>query len=340
MERRTTLQGGIIGFGKVGQAMTELIRNKFPFADITAVCNRSRGKLDIARDKYGIARLTHDPVELCSWDLDFVMVLSSNKAHREHVEAAAAGGIPIFCEKPVATNLDDAKAMADLVEQVGVVNSVNYMLRFLPAYTKIRELCRDGAVGRVMSIFIERMRGFGLYDCGARHWAIMDQEESGGWVIHHACHGIDFAYWTCGEFESVYATTNSTCEESPELVWGMGKLVNGATLTLCDSVCSTKRQTVSVIGTKGQLFLNDSGERPDIILQRESTRGWKQPPEMIPTESAPYPAFFEKSLAHFFDCVQHKRPSPCSIRQACYSLAVAEAMRESARTNTVIRLTA
>lgn len=329
------LKGGIIGFGKVGQSMTRIIREKFPFADITAVCNRSRAKLDLARAEFGIERVTHDPAELCGWDLDFVMVLSGNSAHRAHVEAAAARRRPIFCEKPIATNLADALAMVEAVEAAGVLNHVNYMLRFLAPFREIRRLYREGALGRLLSVSMTRMRGFGLYENGARHWAITDRAESGGWIVHHACHGIDFAYWLAGEFDTVYAQTQTTCPGSPELVWGMGRLRNGATAVVADSVCATRALSVVVVGARAQALWNAERDA-EISLTHEPAAGGAPRTEKIPAPCKPYPAFFEDSLAEFFRCLRSGEPSSCTLREACYSLKVAQAMEESAASGRIV----
>ena len=329
------LKGGIIGFGKVGQAMTRIIRESFPFADIVAVCNRSRAKLDIARDEFGITRVTHDPEELCSSGLDFVMVLSSNRAHREHVETAARHKLPIFCEKPIATTLEDADAMVKAVDRAGVLNSVNYMLRFLPAFRRIRELCRDGVLGDLLSINVLRMRGFGLYGSGARHWAVTDPEESGGWIVHHACHTIDLAYWLAGEYKDVYAQTQTTLPGSAELVWGMGRLQSGVTVVVGDSVCAAREQYTAVVGTRGQLFLR--GREGDTLeLVHEPRDGGERRTETFAMETPGYPGFFEESLSHFFDCLRNGSPAEATIAQARHSIAVATAMAESARTNAVV----
>ncbi len=331
------LRGGIIGFGKVGQSMARIIRDKFPFAEITAVCNRSRAKLDLARSEFGITRLTHDAAELCSWDLDFIMVLSGNSAHRAHVEAAAARRRPIFCEKPIATNLDDAAAMVRAVEAAGVLNHVNYMLRFLAPFQEIRRLYREGALGRLLSVNMTRFRGFGLFESGARHWAITDRAESGGWIVHHACHGLDFVAWLAGEFESVYAQTQTTCPGSPELVWGMGRLQNGATAVIADSVCAARTLSVAVVGSRGQVLL-DAGRDDFLTLTREGRDGAAPVTERIPAAAKPYPAFFEDSLAEFFRCLQEGRPSSCTLREACYSLKVAQAMEDSAASGRVVKI--
>lgn len=331
------LRGGIIGFGKVGQAMTRLIREKFAFADIVAACNRSREKLDIAKADYGIDRVTHDAEELCSWDLDFVMVLSSNSAHRAHVEAAARHGRAVFCEKPIATTLEDAEAMVAAVEKAGVLTHVNYMLRFLPAYRELARLCSDGALGRLLSVQALRFRGFGLHGNGMRHWAVEKPEESGGWIVHHACHGIDLAYWLGGKFTQVYAQMQTTLPGSPELVWGMGRLEGGATAVVADSVCGSREHEAVVVGTRGQAFL--SGETDTTLrVVWEPRDGGKSVTERIPVESKGYPAFFEDSLREFFATLRSGSESKVSLSEAVHSLAVARAMVESARAGHVVNV--
>ena len=331
------LKGGIIGFGKVGQSMTRIIREKFPFADIVGVCNRSPGKLDLARTEFGISRTTHDPAELCSWDLDFVMILSSNSAHREHVEVAAARGLPMFCEKPIASTLADAQSMVQTVERAGVLNHVNYMLRFLTPFQEMRKIFQEGRLGRLLSVNITRMRGFGLYANGARHWAVTNPEESGGWLIHHACHGIDFVYWLAGEFDTVCAQTQTTLPGSPELVWGMARLKNGATAVIADSVCAARYLTVALVGSQAQLLLNADTDA-EIILTHEGAGGAPARIERIAAPCKPYPAFFEDSLAEFFNCLRAGRPSTCTLREAFVSLRIAQAMQESAIKNQIVQV--
>ena len=225
--------------------------------------------------------------------------------------------------------------MVCAVEQAGVLNSVNYMLRFLPAFLKIRDLCHDGTLGRLLSLTVVRMRGFGLYEGGARHWAVTDPEESGGWIVHHACHGIDLIYWLAGEFQDVYAQTQTTLPGSPELVWGMGRLKSGATAVIADSVCGTREQYVAIVGTRGQLFLR--GQEGDALtLVHEPKDGAPGDVEHMTLAAPKYPFFFKDSVAYFFDCLRHSRLSEATIRQARYSLAVAAVMVESDRTGTVV----
>lgn len=186
------LKGGVIGFGNVGQNLTDYInRHKSAEARIVAACNRGKPNLDLAREKYGLA-VTHDPQELVDMDLDFVLVVSTSYSHAEQVIMAAQAGRHVFCEEPIALNLADADRMIAAVESAGVINVVNYSMRYIDAYLKIKDLVDLGQMGRILSICHFKTRAFGLYEAGARHRAVVEPEESGGWTVHHACHDIDF----------------------------------------------------------------------------------------------------------------------------------------------------
>lgn len=83
----TMLKGGVIGFGGAGQGLTRYInQNKQDEARIVVACNRSLPNLKIADEQYGLA-VTQNVQALVDMDLDFVLVISSNYAHRDHVLA-------------------------------------------------------------------------------------------------------------------------------------------------------------------------------------------------------------------------------------------------------------
>ena len=185
------LKGGVIGFGGVGRNMTNKL-HEWGIAEIVGACNRGADKLEIAKKEYGL-KTTHDPRELCSWDLDFVLVTSTSYAHPEHVLAGAEAGLHMLIEKPVALNLEDADKMQDACEAKDLITVVNYTRRFQPQFQRMKEIVDDGELGEVLSVTSYVARGFGLYSSGARHRAVVEADESGGWLVHHACHQIDLS---------------------------------------------------------------------------------------------------------------------------------------------------
>jgi len=83
-----------------------------------------------------------DAVYICTWTSE----------HARLVTAAAERGLPVFCEKPLAVDLETASAMTETVERAGVTNQVGLVLRSSPAFNWARHLVDDPASGRVMSV--------------------------------------------------------------------------------------------------------------------------------------------------------------------------------------------
>jgi predicted dehydrogenase len=329
----TILKGGVIGFGNIGQNLTRYINHTKPDeARIVAACNRGKHNLDVARDQYGLA-VTHDAQELVNMDLDFVLVVSTSHAHAEQVIMAAEAGLHVFCEKPIALTLEDADRMIQAVESAGVVNVVNYSMRYIDAYLKIKDMAHSGQIGRLLSICHFKTRAFGLHGAGARHRAVVEPEESGGWTVHHACHDIDFLYWINGPMTQVYATTQTTAShtDSEEVVLGNVVFENGTIGLIGDSVCCIRDHYTQIIGTKASLVM--SGEHDETVLRYH--REGERDPHIIPARDSKRPG---GGMDHFLECIREGTLSPNSLRSARHSLAVALAMQESARTGKVVEV--
>jgi predicted dehydrogenase len=329
----TTLKGGVIGFGNIGQGLTRYINhNHKDKARIVAACNRGKPNLDIAKDKYGLA-VTHDVRELVDMDLDFVLVVSTSYAHAEQVALAAEAGLHVFCEKPIALTLEDADRMIEAVESAGVVNVVNYSMRYIDAYLKIRDKINAGEMGRILSICHYKTRAYGLYGAGARHRAVVEPEESGGWTVHHACHDIDFLYWINGPIAQVYGATQTTVpdKDSEEVVLSSVVFENGAVGQVGDSVCCIRDHYTQIIGTKASLVMSGEHEETMLRFHREGERS----PEIISARDTKRRG---GGMDHFLECIIEGKQSPNSLRSARHSLAVALAMQESARSGKVVKL--
>jgi len=329
----TILRGGVIGFGNMGQALTDYInRHRRDEARIVAACNRGKPNLDLARDGYGLA-VTHDAGELVDMDLDFVLVLSTSHAHAEQVVMAARAGRHVFCEKPIALNLEDADRMIEAVESAGVVNVVNYSMRYIDAFLKIKEMVDSGRLGRILSICHFKTRGFGLYGPGARHRAVVEPEESGGWTVHHACHDIDFLYWINGPMVTAYAAMQTTVpdKESEEVVLGNVTFENGAMGMIGDSVCCIRDHYTQIVGTEASLVMSGEHDQTVLRFHREGEKEAK----VIPARDSKRPG---GGIDHFLECVRKGEPSPNSLRDSRHSLAVALAIQESARAGKAVQV--
>jgi predicted dehydrogenase len=328
-----TLKGGVIGFGNIGQNLTTYInQHKQDEAQIVAACDVAAPQLELATAQYGLA-VTRDAWELVRMDLDFVLVTSTNKAHADHVLIAADAGRHIFCEKPIALTLADADRMIEAAEVAGVVTVVNYSMRYIDAYLKIKELVDTGQMGQLLSICHFKTRAFGLYGAGARHPAVVEPTASGGWTVHHACHDIDFLYWINGPITTVYAATQSTVpdRDSEEVILGNFVFENGAIGVIGDSVCCIRDHYTQIIGTSASLVMSGEHELTILRFHREG----EPEARAIPARDSKRPG---GGVDHFLECIRRDKHSPNSLRSARHSLAVALALQESARNGKSMRI--
>jgi predicted dehydrogenase len=130
-----TAKIGIIGCGHIAKFHARNVRDAIARQNLDlqydAVCDleieRARNFADIA----GCSLVTTE-AEAVLDACDIVYVCTETAAHRELVGQAAAAGVHLFCEKPLATNLEDARLMAAQVRDAGIVHQVGLVLHFSP----------------------------------------------------------------------------------------------------------------------------------------------------------------------------------------------------------------
>ncbi|HEY0605609.1 MAG TPA: Gfo/Idh/MocA family oxidoreductase [Herpetosiphonaceae bacterium] len=132
--------------------------------------------------------------------VDTVIIASENRHHREHVLAAAAAGVPVLCEKPLATTLADAQAMIQACESARVALGTAFPVRYSAAVQSLRAAVQGGLLGETLMI---RATNRGTYPGG---WFGDPALAGGGALMDHTVHVADLLrwIWQC-EFTQVYA---------------------------------------------------------------------------------------------------------------------------------------
>lgn len=148
---------GVIGLGIMGEQYTR-IYSAHPLATITAICNRSRGRLDEVGDKYSVTARHTDYNELLSRsDIDAVCVATPDFAHFEPVKAALEAGKHVLCEKPFTTILDEADELLALSrsrprQRLQVAYNHRWLASYHHGYTAIRK----GEIGQPVAGFARK----------------------------------------------------------------------------------------------------------------------------------------------------------------------------------------
>lgn len=160
--------------------------------------------------------------EAFAWRPDAVVIAAENSRHRALVERAAAAGVHVLCEKPLATSVDDALAMRDACEAAGVILMVAYPVRFAPAVRDAIAELRSGRLGRVLGV-----TGINNGKLPAeRAWFTDPELAGGGALVDHVVHCADLLDDLLGErAASVRAVSNGILHGQRDLAVETGGLV-------------------------------------------------------------------------------------------------------------------
>ncbi len=152
---------------------------------------RDEKKLRALAEEHGIERWTTD-LEACLADPYSEVYFDSQTTTRraEGVRAAIRAGKHIYCEKPIATSLDDAVELVRLTGQAGVKNGVVQDKLFLPGLLKLKRLVDSGFFGRILSVRGEF--GYWVFEGdwqpGQRPSWNYRKEDGGGIIVDMLCH--------------------------------------------------------------------------------------------------------------------------------------------------------
>jgi predicted dehydrogenase len=140
-----------------------------------------------------------DAVYVCTWTAE----------HPRLVAEAAARGLAVFCEKPLATSLDAARGMAASVRDAGIVNQVGLVLRHSPAFALARDLVADPATGAVMNVVFRDDQFIPIQGSYRSTWRGDVDKAGAGTLLEHSIHDLDLLSWVIGPVASVSARSAS-----------------------------------------------------------------------------------------------------------------------------------
>ncbi len=143
-----TINLGIIGAGRIGKVHAENIVLRVPGAKVTAIADVNLAAAQDTAARLNIPHVSADyHAMLTNPDIHAVVVCSATDTHAPIMIEAAAAGKHIFCEKPIALQLDKIDAALAAVEQAGVKLQVGFNRRFDPNFARVRQAVQSGEIG-------------------------------------------------------------------------------------------------------------------------------------------------------------------------------------------------
>jgi predicted dehydrogenase len=182
-------RGAIIGFGNVAEKGHLPGWLEHPDFDIVAVADVSDARRVAAKALLPEARIYSSHDELIAHEaLEFVDIASPPGFHREAIVAAAAAGLHVLCEKPVAMTIDDYRPVGEAVDAAGVVLHAVHNWKYSQAFLHLAGILRSGRIGALEhAVFETERNGWSASD---DDWRIKRSVAGGGILIDHGWHNF------------------------------------------------------------------------------------------------------------------------------------------------------
>ncbi|MGC8777923.1 MAG: Gfo/Idh/MocA family protein [Candidatus Caldatribacteriaceae bacterium] len=329
----------LLGAGFIASVHMEAWR-KIEGATVSAFFETNPEKAQAFREKYGIPHYDSFGSLLKNEDVDMVDVCLPTFLHREYVEMSASAGKHVFCEKPIALNVEDAEAMQESCQRNGVAFMVGHVLRFWGEYVKAKELLNQGAIGKPLAVEAFRLSVSPTWSVDS--W-ILRPELSGGAALDLHIHDCDYVNWILGTPREVFAWGVRSAARSWDHIFtevryegGVVASIQGGWMMKGDFpfTCGYR-----ILGEKGILEwtfragvnIEERGQSNPIFLYQEG----KERQGIGVASEDPY--YLE--LRYFFDCVRERKPvQQGTPEQAILALKVALAAQAASEKSTVIQL--
>ena len=208
---------GMIGYGGIGRVHAMGYRS-LPFhyglpADsiqLVGVATTRPETAQAAAAEIGCDYSTDDYRQLLARpDVEAVDVCVPNHMHAEIVQAAAAAGKHIYCEKPLAMNVAEATAMVAAVKAAGIITQITFNFRFVPAVLRAQLLVQEGFLGRIFSFRGRYYRSSYIDPQKPLTWRQRKAIAGGGTLFDIGSHILDLLYSLLGPYAAVQATLDT-----------------------------------------------------------------------------------------------------------------------------------
>lgn len=285
VRRGKRLRVGVIGLG-IGRMHIEGWRQHAD-VDVVAIADPDVERLEQIGDKFDIAaRYPHAAEMLARERLDVVSICTPNKFHHALTLAAFEAGCNVLCEKPMAMNADEGRAMLAAARRAGKRLMINFSYRFSAQSRALKSQVDAGVFGDFYfgrSVWHRRrgMPGFG-------GWFGTKALAGGGPLIDLGVHRLDLALWLMGYPRPVWvmgstydpiarelAAAAGKSFDVEDLAAGMIRFDNGATLILeaswAANIGEAELMETRLLGTRAGLLQHnlDEGYRFDAHIYVE-----------------------------------------------------------------------
>lgn len=297
---------GIIGCGKIAEKHLNAYR-KIEDVEITVTDIDKRGKL--LAQNYGVS-WCGDPDRLILGDeVDAIDVCTPTPSHAQIIIKALENGKHVFCEKPLARNLEETLKIQTKSIQTGRMIMVGYLYRFHPAFQLARDVIEERIIGEPY---------YAIFRLGGRgsHKAWKHKRETGGGAGNEMLvHMLDLIMWYFGKVKRIKSLYSDIIikhreiegeiieTDAEDLILLKIETTDGIKI-LCESdlITPSYMNYVEIHGTNGSLWTSILDYFPTIVYCKEPRGVYERGNNFF---RFPRVDLFEKELSYFIKCIQN-----------------------------------
>lgn len=222
---------GFLGAGFISNVHADILLKQEGVA-ISAVVDADGERAAALAARTG-ARVCPSLKALLESGVDAVFIAPPNVLHAETALAALAAGVHVFCEKPMATSVEDARRVREAAAAAEVVYQLGFNRRFAPTYRFLKGLIESGEL-TPRCAQIKMNRG----ELEKPSW-VADASVSGGFLYESTIHLLDMARWLFGEAQEVVCRATQGCCDQLDEFAAIISFGSGVTATLCSCAHAT-----------------------------------------------------------------------------------------------------
>jgi myo-inositol 2-dehydrogenase/D-chiro-inositol 1-dehydrogenase len=334
------LRLAIIGLGRIGKKHAENLVYKIPNCDVRVICTPVEEEQKYARETLGITDVASDYADvLARDDIDAVFIVTPTILHADQIIQGLEAGKHVFCEKPVALNVEDCVRVEKVSSQYpGLVCCIGFVRRWDPSLVEAKRQIDAGEVGVP---FLVRSQTADMDEWAA--FQVAGVPASGGIFPDMSIHDIDLVHWLTGQtIDEVYALGGAYAHpeflsvNDADNVSAMCRLSGGGMANISGSrTAHHGHDTYAEIhGTQRTLIIGSNPSQDRLVIKdKHGVRN-----TCVPDFFARFADAFLLEATDFVNCCLNGIKPRVSLEDARKATQVAIALRESFQSGSVVKI--
>lgn len=328
---------GVIGAGVFSDLHLQGL-SRISEVEVAAICDVVEEKAKNQASVYGVKDYYADYKELLKRDdIDAVTLPLPDQVHRQITVDALMAGKHVLCEKPMALNMDDCKAMIHASRESGKELMVGQIGRYTPGFVLAKELVEAGEIGDLFFVESEYAHDYAKLG-GEGSWRVTPERHP---IIGGGCHAVDLLRWIAGNPTEVFAYANNkvlTTWPVQDCTVGIMQFPNNVVGKVLTSIGCKRNYTMRTVlyGTKGTIITDNTS--PTISVFKSAFRDseeYRNIDQQVIEMKLPVSINnhnTEAEMRDFCDCILQGKPVTTNGIEGASTVAVCSAIVESAAT--------